>query len=526
MSGGHVFVVHSDLTRLACDAWLLPAGEVVRRIWWDHAPAHIQVMRRGPFGHVDVAFPPGWGDTVRTVRFDLWTKDHDGPQPWLTHTGGTFDTPLAWYLDGLRAFLHAAWADVADKPPRHRRERPLLAVPLVGSGLGGAEMIAGEVVRGVLDTLWSFVVDHPVDVALVLFTPEAFAATQAERRRHASDAWGSLPANLIEEADELAALARRRELVLFLGAGVSVGAGLPAWDELLTALAAEADIDHADLFDLRDLKDNLDRARILARRLEADGRHLGDVVCAALSGFTHHSLTHSLLAGLPVSEVATTNYDTLFEQASEAAGRSTQVIPYRPRRNVERWVLKLHGSLDHPEDIVLTRDDYLRYGAQRQALAGIVQAMLMTRSMLFVGFSLADDNFHRIADEVRRAMRTDDRSTFGKALLLREPPLFRELWEKDIDCVTMGADLPDEAVANAARRLEIFLDRVLMQSSSATRHLLDFTFRSLLTDAESKTKDALRTFVRELERGGVRGSPVWDEVVPFLEGFGWNPADH
>ena len=52
---------------------------------------------------------------------------------------------------------------------------------------------------------------------------------------------------------------------------------------------------------------------------------------------------------------------------------------------------------------VFPHDDYLDYSAGRRALAGIVQSMLITRHMLFVGFSLRDDNFHQIAYDVRKA---------------------------------------------------------------------------------------------------------------------------
>lgn len=40
----------------------------------------------------------------------------------------------------------------------------------------------------------------------------------------------------------------------------------------------------------------------------------------------------------------------------------------------------------------------MRYSTNRSALSGIVQSLLITRHMLFVGFSLKDDNFHRIID--------------------------------------------------------------------------------------------------------------------------------
>lgn len=49
---------------------------------------------------------------------------------------------------------------------------------------------------------------------------------------------------------------------------------------------------------------------------------------------------------------------------------------------------KLHGSVDRPQVIGLSREDYLAFPEPRGALAGIVQALLITGRMLFVGFSL------------------------------------------------------------------------------------------------------------------------------------------
>ncbi len=75
----------------------------------------------------------------------------------------------------------------------------------------------------------------------------------------------------------------------------------------------------------------------------------------------------------------------LFERASAVVTPVT-VLPWDDRRSA-RWLLKLHGCINHPEDIVLQRADYIRYELRRQALAGVVQSLLITKEMLFVGFS-------------------------------------------------------------------------------------------------------------------------------------------
>jgi len=127
---------------------------------------------------------------------------------------------------------------------------------------------------------------------------------------------------LMTEADQLARHASAGPLVLFLGAGIGQGAGLPLWDGLLGQLADRAGIPPADRSSLANL-DAVDRANIINRRLR--DRSLGEATAELLRSFGHHSLSHALLASLPVEEVVTTNYDVLFEDASAAAG-----FPVRP----------------------------------------------------------------------------------------------------------------------------------------------------------------------------------------------------
>lgn len=111
-------------------------------------------------------------------------------------------------------------------------------------------------------------------------------------------------------------------------------------------------------------------------------------------------------------QAITTNYDDLFEKAWHLHG-SFAVLPHAPMRRTRghvtssKWLLKMHGCVTIPEDIVLTKSHYIRYAERYAALAGIVQASLLTRHLLFVGFSFDDDNFQRIYDPVRKARRRE-----------------------------------------------------------------------------------------------------------------------
>jgi len=166
--------------------------------------------------------------------------------------------------------------------------------------------------------------------------------------------------------------------------------------------------------------------------------------------------------------------------------------------NRGKWLLKLHGCIKHKEDIVLTREHYLRFHERKQALAGIVQALLLTKHMLFVGYSLADDHFFNIASTVRRAMRSQHQMEekhipFGTTLSLTKNPVIKELWENDIKMIAMD----DSNTKAGARKLEIFLDYICTKSLSPVNHLLDPNYHNILSAGDRMFRDAFLKFLHQ-----------------------------
>ena len=512
---GHVFAVHGDIMQLACDAWVVPGDNHPGKTWrgaveW---PARVEL-------------PAGWGeiDGPRVVPWPARLKGRAVPEPFLVDLAGTNRHGAEWYVAGAREFVRVASAHVKRRDAFHHRARHLLALPLVGTGFGGASQAAGDVVRLLLTALREEATAANVDVALVLHEGPAFAAVQAERLARIDEWFPELRAGERAAAEALANKAREGDLVLFIGAGVSQGAGLPSWNAMLCALAEEeAHITSMDAF--RSLSE-LDQAAILKARLGPDV-NLGAVVARYLhERGTHVALAHTLLAGLPVDEVITTNYDDLFERASAALGRPVTVLPHALARRSERWLLKMHGCLTRPETIVLTREDYLRFQENRSALAGIVQALLLTRHMLFHGFSLRDDNFHRIAHAVRTALgarppgKHDAR--FGTTLVVDPNPLARELWQDDLewrsfDATTPGA--PPPTTAEQVRRAEIFLDLLGARAATATSHLCDRRYETVLSKPELELRSKLQAFVAEAGPD-IKKTPAWTEVARMLRRLG------
>lgn len=520
---GQIFIVRSDLLKLRADAWLVPtdaAFSVTRG--WRQMLSRTVIEQIGGMRHDLETQPPGWGNTGRRA---VAVSDDEGRLFVLTNVGGVSQTPPSWYAEGVRQFVNAAMSGIELSNRHSFRALPLLALPVVGTGKGGASDAKGSVVYAIVETLLEEVERRGVDIALVVKDGPLFTAAQNARRSllamRDDDPISEVGWELAREAARLAGFARAGRLVLFLGAGVSRGAGLPGWGELLDRLAQSAELSSDEQAALRRLNE-LDRARIIGRRLADQRRNLGNEVAAMLES-RHLSLAHALLASLPVAEAVTTNYDDLFELACDAAGRPVAVLPYQPVSGELRWLLKLHGSVSHPDDIVLTREDYLRYADRRAALAAIVQAMLITRHMLFVGFSLTDDNFHRIVDDVRKAIRGHNPSgekdtPFGTALLLRGDPLLAELWRDDLDIVAAGESGSDDPLVNA-RRLEILLDLVLAEATRGVSPLLDPAYAGLLSEPERAIRDALLVLEQSVSPE-VKQSAEWEPVAQLLRKLG------
>jgi len=201
-----------------------------------------------------------------------------------------------------------------------------------------------------------------------------------------------------------------------------------------------------------------------------------------------HTHTHTYIHTQYDAEVITTNYDVLFERARQNAQRPIAVIPHNFEKTADKgWLLKIHGCVTAPETIVLSRDDYMGYDWNRGALTAVVQAMLITKHMLFVGFSLNDYNFHKTISAVTSAsLGTVRHMKLGHSLQLVSDPLTEELWKRDLTILSMVPRDKKKYAHDwqqfpfASRRLEMFLDVVASHLSEGISFSLDKRYQRLM----------------------------------------------
>jgi glycosyltransferase involved in cell wall biosynthesis len=197
-----------------------------------------------------------------------------------------------------------------------------------------------------------------------------------------------------------------KEVVLFIGAGMSVAAGLPTARDLAKTLAAKMSIKGSPAVDdLEAMAENIVAtydARTLANELRGLLRTTSE-----LNLSPSHFLIASLVKHGFVSNIITTNYDDLIEDACRHIGAEIDVVVTQTHLQLvpegRPKLIKLHGDFDHPELLVISRNDYAKFDSdpRRGPLLREVQALAVRRSFLFLGYSLQDHNFLQLLTRVR-----------------------------------------------------------------------------------------------------------------------------
>jgi hypothetical protein len=106
-------------------------------------------------------------------------------------------------------------------------------------------------------------------------------------------------------------------------------------------------------------------------------------------------------ARLPFDMVVTTNADFLLEAAYEYHHRPCVPLLGESqlsgrRRPDSTYLLKLHGDLRHPDDLVMTEDDYDGFLRRKPLLATYLSWWLLTREPVLFGYSLDDADLREV----------------------------------------------------------------------------------------------------------------------------------
>ncbi|MGZ3236723.1 MAG: SIR2 family protein [Burkholderiaceae bacterium] len=209
---------------------------------------------------------------------------------------------------------------------------------------------------------------------------------------------------------------------IFAGAGLSVASGYVNWSELMREIAKELGLDvdrETNLVAVAQYHLNERRNRTRINQTIIDEFSIGHAINA----------NHEILASLPIATYWTTNYDRMLETALESANKVVDVkhtVEHlkKTQRGRQAVVYKMHGDVGDPDRAVLTKDDYEGYFRDRESFVTALTGDLVSKTMLFIGFSFTDPNIDYIMSRIRVVLRSQPKQHY--CILRRESRKPRE----------------------------------------------------------------------------------------------------
>lgn len=205
-----------------------------------------------------------------------------------------------------------------------------------------------------------------------------------------------------EVFNQLVERIRQNNLAVYIGAGFSKPCGMEDWVGLMQPLIKDIGLS----CDPKNPPDLILYAQYVKNQLGRD--KIDKTITTAFSG-GRVSNNQLALAKLNVSEVWTTNYDSMIEKGFDEIGKKycvkakeTDLILKDECRTVP--IYKIHGDWQDPSNCILTQTDYEDYFKTRQNFINALKTSLLQKTFIFMGFSFNDPDIKYVLAEIRQSL--------------------------------------------------------------------------------------------------------------------------
>lgn len=212
--------------------------------------------------------------------------------------------------------------------------------------------------------------------------------------------------------DDLIASYREKNVILFVGAGVSKNLGLPTWSELINHIADELGYD-PEIY--KSFGDSLALAEYYRVKTGSIGplRSWMDTNWHSANVDLQGSEIHKLIANSKFPMVYTTNYDRWLEKSYELYEKKyTKIAGVSDIAKIKdgvTQVIKFHGDFDNDDTIVLDESSYYERLEFETPLDIKLRSDVLGKSVLFIGYSLTDVNLRFLFYKLAKLWKSNNR---------------------------------------------------------------------------------------------------------------------
>uniref|UniRef100_UPI00406CBA58 SIR2 family protein n=1 Tax=Macellibacteroides fermentans TaxID=879969 RepID=UPI00406CBA58 len=208
---------------------------------------------------------------------------------------------------------------------------------------------------------------------------------------------------------------RLGKAAVFVGAGMSAAAGFVDWKALLKDVAKELELDISKEDDLISL------AQYYVT-YKQNKKPLIEAIIENINSKKRPTVSHEILASMPLETYWTTNYDDLLEKALDKQKKRIDVkrrdkdLLY-PIKGSDAVIYKMHGDITASSDAVISKEDYELYQVTHGSMLNVLKGDLTTKSFLFLGYSFNDPNLLDLLSRIRCMVEEEKQEHYA---LMRE----------------------------------------------------------------------------------------------------------
>ena len=295
--------------------------------------------------------------------------------------------------------------------------------------------------------------------------------------------------NWYDAVIEIKRAQENNQLVLFVGAGVSANSEIPTWGELIKKIAVKIGYDRCDYCkcrkescpeencSFRDQYCQEEYLRIPEYFYQSAGpeEYFKFIKTALYSDNKSNAIDDEVFRIYP-HHVITTNYDPLLENSDEQNSQKYSVV-FEDKGLLsnasDKYILKMHGDLDHIETIVLRESDYTVYEQKHPLISTFIKALLVNHTFVFIGYSLNDYNLnliigwinyfrklHQIDDGPQNFFITSHPTSSHEELRLKSEGINVIDLSAMPEVVLTESSIPADITHDSAKKLLVFLKSI------------------------------------------------------------------